>query len=239
MVPIPVISRRRFETSHDRGADRVDRRCRPRFGRGSPTHRRFVPEVPGEHEFVDGLVIAVYDASGLNVKSGFNVQLVAKIAHLPLVERSTNAGILDGNINLNAIKGVHPHIIAGETPPTFIGSDDGEFSQMDRVSLVKGRLANPDRVGEAVMNAQAADEMGVHIGSVIQVPIYTDAQTRLPNIGKPFRILKIKLVGEIVESNGVVDSDFDALGSPAVIFSPALTRSLETTCATRPSRRFS
>ncbi len=177
-------------------------------------------------------VIAVYDAPGLGVKSGFNAQLVAKIAHLPLVERSTNAVIFDGNINLNAIKGVHPHIIAGETPPTFIGSDDGEFSQMDRVSLVKGRLANPDRVGEAVMNAQAADEMGVHIGSVIQVPIYTDAQTRLPNIGKPFRILKIKLVGEIVESNGVVDSDFDALGSPAVIFSPALTRSLETTCAT-------
>ncbi len=103
---------------------------------------------------------------------------------------------------------------------------------MDRVSLVKGRFANPTRVGEAVMNAQAASEMGVHIGSVIQIPFYTDAQTRLPNPDKPFRILKIKLVGEIVQPTGIVDSDFDALGSPAVIFSPALTRLLAATCAT-------
>ena len=177
-----------------------------------------------------------YDDPGLGVKNGYDPLIVKKIAHLPLVKRSTSGIIFDGNINLNALKGIRPHILAGETPPTFIGSTDGEFSQVDRVTLVKGSLANPHRRDEAVMNAQTANEMGLHIGSIIQIPFYTDAQTQSVELGKPygkpFLVVKVKMVGEIVDANNLVESDIDALGSSEVIFSPALTRILAPRCAT-------
>ena len=181
-------------------------------------------------------VISSYDDPGLGVKSGFNPRLVAAISRLPFVKRTTNAIIFDGNINLPAINGLHSHVLAGETPPSFVGSTNGDLSQMDRVTFVKGVRAIPQRMDEAVMNAQAASEMGIHIGSVIQIPFYTDAQvnaiTSRSEIPKPYRLQKIKLVGEFVLSANVVESDVDALGSSMVIFSPALTRLLETKCAT-------
>ena len=127
-------------------------------------------------------------------------------------------------------------MLAGETPPTYIGSTNGDFAQVDRVTFVKGVKSIPTRIGDAVMNVQAAKEMGVHIGSVIEIPFYSDAQvnalTSRSAIPKPYRLQKIKLVGEFVFSANVVQSDFDALGSSMVIFSPALTRRLETKCAT-------
>jgi hypothetical protein len=177
-----------------------------------------------------------YDDPGLGFKTGFNPLLVKKIAHLPLVTRSTNGIIFDGNINLSAIKGIHPHMLAGESPTTFIGSWDGEFTRVDRVALVKGSFATSARRDEAVMNAQAANELGLHIGSVIQIPFYTDTQVRSAKVygqlGRPFEVVKVKMVGEIVLPGTLVESDIDSLGSPAVIFSPALTRNLAHRCAT-------
>jgi hypothetical protein len=119
----------------------------------------------------------------------------------------------------------------GETPPTVFGSLDGEYSTQDRVTLVEGRLANPDRSDEAVMNAQAARELGLHIGSVIGIPFYTDAQVNSPYDEKPHLVAKVKLVGEVVFARSVVESDIGALNSAAVILSPALTRVLAPQCA--------
>jgi ABC-type antimicrobial peptide transport system permease subunit len=180
----------------------------------------------------DVAVFSTYDDPGLGVNTGYDSALQRKIAQLPLVERMTSGIIFDGNINLDAVKGIHAHLLAGETPPTFTGSFDGEYSKVDRVSLVEGRRANPARVDQAVMNVQAANEMGLTIGSTIQIPFYTNAQKRLPKIGKPFLIVKVKMVGEIVLANNIVESDFDSLGAPTVIFSAALTRLLAPRCAT-------
>ncbi|MGA2295476.1 MAG: FtsX-like permease family protein [Acidimicrobiales bacterium] len=182
------------------------------------------------------VTISSYNDPALGDKTGYNAQVAEKIAHLPLVQRATSGIIFDGNINLPAIKGVHLHVLAGETPPTFLGSSDGELSQVDRVSLVAGRLASPDRRGEAVMNAQAAAEMGLHLGSIITIPFYTDTQNQNAKseqtLGKPFLVVKVKMVGEIVLPSTLVESDIDSLGSPTVIFSSALTRILAPRCAT-------
>jgi ABC-type antimicrobial peptide transport system permease subunit len=184
----------------------------------------------------DVAVFSTYDDPGLGVTTGYDPQIQKKIAHLPLVERLTSGIIFDGNINLSALKGIHPHVLAGETPATFVGSFDGEYSKVDRVSLVRGRQANPARTDQAVMNVQAANELGLTIGSIIQIPFYTDAQTRFAknaqDLGKPFLIAKVKMVGEIVLSNNIVESDFDSLGAPTIIFTPALTRLLAPRCAT-------
>ena len=57
-------------------------------------------------------------------------------------------------------------------------------------------------------------------------------RTQSANPGKPFLIAKVKMVGEVVEDDTVVESDYDALGSGLVMFSPGLTRLLELKCAT-------
>jgi len=181
-------------------------------------------------------LISTYDDPGLGVNNGYNPRLSERIAHLPYVRRSTTTIIFDGNINISAIIGLHSHVLAGESPATFVGSLNGEFSSVDRVTLVNGRLANPRSMNEAVMNLQAAKEMGLHVGSIIQIPFYTDAQTKnvssYSNLPKPFRLVNVKMVGEIIPLGGVVESDIDTLGSAEVIFSPTLARSLALKCAT-------
>ena len=174
-----------------------------------------------------------YDEPELGQSTGYDPRVAKTIGHLPLVEHASTAIIFDANINLNAVTGIHPHLLAGESPPTFIGSWDGEYSSMDRVTLIAGRLANPNRLDEAVMNVQAAEEAGVHIGSVISIPFYTDAENNSSsNTGKPFLIAKVKVVGEIIAATNVVESDLNALKAAEVIFSPALTRLLAPQCST-------
>ena len=119
-------------------------------------------------------VFAAFDDPQLGAATGYDAKTIRAIAHLPLVEQSAVSVGFDGNINLNGVKGVHPHATAGETPPTVIGGS--EYLTLDKATLVAGHWFNPRRPDEAVVNAQAAREMGVHIGSVIQVPFYTDEE---------------------------------------------------------------
>jgi ABC-type antimicrobial peptide transport system permease subunit len=173
-----------------------------------------------------------YDDPGLHLDTGYNAALATRIADLPLVTRSTTSIIFDANIDLNAVKGVHYDATAGEDPPTIVGSPDGEYTSMDRVTLTAGRYANPARLGEAIMNAQAAKELGLHIGSVVKVPFYTDVAVNSPKEFKPILVAKIKMVGEFVASRDVIESDISKLGSSAVLLSQALTRKLMITSAT-------
>jgi len=83
------------------------------------------------------------------------------------------------------------------------------------------------------MNVEAAQEMGVHVGSIIRIPFYTDAQNQSSKpLGKPFLLVNVKLVGEVEASTDVVQSDISRLNSAEVIFSPALTREFSVKCAT-------
>ncbi|MGC2174724.1 MAG: FtsX-like permease family protein [Acidimicrobiales bacterium] len=177
-------------------------------------------------------VISRYNDPELGLDTGYNAALVRKIAHLPLVERSANAVIFDGNIDLTSIRGVHYHVGAGEEPPTFLGSFDGEYTSMDRVTLLAGRTMTPSSRNEALMNAQAAKELGLHIGSMIRIPLYTDVAVNSPKAFKPFLIAKVTIVGKFEASSDVVESDISALGSSAIIFSPGLTRELAPKCST-------
>ena len=177
-------------------------------------------------------VFTRYDDPELKIDTGYDASIARTVAHLPLVTRAATAIIFDANINLEGVKGIKPHSIAGESPPTIIGSLNGEFTSMDRVSLIAGRMPSPGSLDEAVVNPQAAQQMGVHIGSVITAPFYTDTQVNSPSQSGPGRIVKVKIVGEIVASRDVVESDIAALGASAVIFSQGLTRELAPLYAT-------
>jgi hypothetical protein len=174
-------------------------------------------------------VFSGFSDPALGLKAGYVPRIVKGIGRLPSVEHA--ATVVGFNGNIDTVTGAHLHITAGETPPTVIGSIDGEYASQDRVSLVKGHLADPDRSDEAVMNAQAAQELGVHIGSVIHIGLYTDAEENSNYGGKPHAVARVKLVGEVIFSDTVVQDDIDALGSGVVLLSQALTRELAPCCA--------
>ncbi len=170
--------------------------------------------------------------------SGYYPARARAIAHLPHVsEAETDVGF---DANLVLLSHLHTHTQPGEKPPVFEGSTDGDFTKEDRVTLVQGRLADPARRDEVVMNAQAAHELGLHIGSTVRLGFNSDAQLLSPDCCSakatpPVRVVDLRLVGIVVFAPTVVQDDVDALGSQVALFTPALTRELAQCCATYSS----
>ena len=167
--------------------------------------------------------------------SGYYPARASAIAHLPHVkEAETDLGF-DANIVL--LSHLHTHAEPGQKPPVFEGSTDGDFTKEDRVTLVDGRLADPKRTDEIVMNAQAARQLGLHIGSTVRIGFNSDAQLLSADCCSakatpPVVVVDLRLVGIIVLGPTVVQDDVDALGSQVGLFTPALTRKLAQCCAT-------
>jgi hypothetical protein len=167
--------------------------------------------------------------------SGYYPARVRTIAHLAHVkEAETDVGF---DANLVLLSHLHTHAEPGQKPPVFEGSTNGDFTKEDRVTLVEGRLADPARRDEVVMNAQAARQLGLHIGSTVRVGFNSDAQLLSPDCCSakttpPKVIVDLHLVGIVVFASTVVQDDVDALGSQVGLFTPALTRELARCCAT-------
>jgi hypothetical protein len=122
-----------------------------------------------------------------------------------------------------------PAYLSGEVQG--VGSVDGEYFGQDRVTVTAGRMADPDHAGEFVATAQAERLLGWHVGEVIPMGFYTDAQTGEPAFGtakvKPHRRLNMRLAGTVVFNNEVVVDEVDRF--PAfLLFTPALTRLVST-----------
>ena len=174
-----------------------------------------------------------FDNPTLGFTSGYVPATVAKLARLPYVRHAAAVVGFDGNLDDNDVRGVASHVGAGEKPPVIEGSFQGEYATQDRVTLVAGHLADPNDPGQAVMNAQAAAEAGVHVGSVITLGFNSDAQENGANPNPPAAVVaKVRLVGLVVLSQNVVEDQSDTLGSAEVLLSAALTRELAACCAT-------
>ena len=126
--------------------------------------------------------------------------------------------------------------VAGETPPAFEGSLNGEYTSVDRATIVQGRMFDPKVQDELVMSASGAAEYGLHLGSTLAIGVYSDAQVSsvvatgvFPE--RPHVSIRLKLVGIVESSSQVVEDDDAALGSQFGVFTPALTRRLATCCA--------
>ena len=147
---------------------------------------------------------------------GYDPKIVRTIAHLAHVKRVvTYTGF---NPEVVALSPLDTHLLPGEQPPGPAGSVDGAFSAVDRVTLTRGRLANPKRIDEVVMDAGAARVTGLHLGSVVPVGVFTNAQLLLPDCCsadgsiKPYLRVNLKVVGIVLFNDEVVQDDIDALG---------------------------
>ncbi len=166
---------------------------------------------------------------------GYDAATNAKIVRLPFVHSMDTIVGFDGNLDF--VRGIHSHILPGEKPPVLEGSTDGEFTTQDTAHLVAGRLAHPGNPHEAIMNGQAAKEMGLHLGSVARIGLNSDDQEIAmsapngPSSLPPAKVLKVKIVGIVVFPQDVDENDYSSLGSAEVFLSPAATRQIDTCSA--------
>ncbi len=148
--------------------------------------------------------VAVFSPNG-----GPGPNLTAKIAHLAGVKRvrvvlgpTVVPLAKDGAPELNVLSDLEPG-----------GSLDGDFSEQDRLTVVAGRRADPNRADEMVMDQRAAQVLGVRVGQVVPMGFYTDAQTNAPGFGTPTVTPRlrfdVKVVGIVVPNNEVVEDDID------------------------------
>ncbi len=165
---------------------------------------------------------------------GYSTGVDRAIARINYVKRSADVIGFDGTLQI--LRPVPPDAVPGEAPPALEGSLNGEYFTQDRVKLMKGRMADPHSNGEFVMSAGGATELGMHLGSILPVGFYTDAQASSPTFAgyptdKPHLAVDLKLVGIIEASQQVIQDDDAALGDQLAVITPELTRRLATCCA--------
>jgi hypothetical protein len=177
-----------------------------------------------------GMVNAYY---GLIGNTPFDAGLAARVSRLPHVRQVGDDTGVDPNI-LPLVPS-RMHFAPGEKPPVLSGSLDGQWSTLDRVTLVKGRLADPKRADEVVMSASAAREYGMHLGSILPMGFCSNAQNNCiangTGVSAPQVKADLKLVGIVVFNTEIVEDDIDALGDNPVLLTPALMRKLVPCCA--------
>jgi len=115
-----------------------------------------------------------------------------------------------------------------------VGSLDGLGLDQDRITITKGRLANPGRADEFVMSAEAARLFRLHIGEVVPVGVFTTTQAQSPKFGTPgfpphLRV-EMTLVGIGEFNTAVVEDDMEKVPTYA-LFTPAFTRSIAECCS--------
>lgn len=163
---------------------------------------------------------------------GYDPDLLASLAVLPHVKR------VESYVGLNVLQlgpDGAPADPAAAAPGNGRGSVDGFYFDQDRVAVLQGRMADPGRADEYMTDAVEAARLGLHVGDVVPMGVYTNEQFGLPGFGTaavaPHRRLDATLVGIVAPSRAFVQDDVDALFTlVSGIFTPALTRSALDCC---------
>ncbi|MGH2719809.1 MAG: hypothetical protein ACRDJU_14715 [Actinomycetota bacterium] len=115
-----------------------------------------------------------------------------------------------------------------------IGGVSGEYVSQDRVVADQGRVAEPARINEIMLTADAARLLGWHVGQVIPMGAFTFAQATAggPPTTPPFLVIQAKVVGIVALSTTVARDEVDRYPAP-VIFTPAFTNKLIASGAAR------
>jgi FtsX-like permease family len=168
------------------------------------------------------VLTGLYGAAG---SKGYDPATIAKIAALPGVRHVSN---YEG-LNVAVLgPGQNQQEQAGSQG--LNGSLDGEYFTTDRVTVVQGRMADPGKANEAVIDAQGTPSP-VHVGSVAPLGFFTNAQVQAGRPAKPYLTEMMKVVGKVVYSSEETQDDADVQRDGGPLFTPALTRLLARCCA--------
>jgi hypothetical protein len=165
--------------------------------------------------------------NGVSGSRGYDPAVIAKIAALPAVRHvSSYAGL-----NVAILQpGAGPGATQTSGSQGLSGSINGEFFSTDRLTVVQGRMADPGRPDEAVIDAKGTPAP-VHVGAVVPLGFFTNAAASPGRPAKPYLTIAMKIVGKVVYSSEEAQDDADFQRDGGALFTPALTRLLDRCCA--------
>lgn len=106
-----------------------------------------------------------------------------------------------------------------------VGSVDGRYLDQDRMAITRGRLPEPEREDEVIINEVFADEYDIDVGHVFSLATAPADEGDNPGQGfeaGPRHRFNARVVGVGLLPGEVVQDDVDRV--PRIIFTPALTR---------------
>ena len=150
------------------------------------------------------------------------------VAGLPLVRHAESA--IEPVANVLGPNGAPlPDSIAASLTVASVASVDGLYFDQDRVGVLAGRMANPASRDEVMMNARAADLLGLRVGDLVPIGFYTDAQAGSPGYGtarvRPVARIEARITGLVEFNDELVQDDADRPQGD-LLFTPALTKTL-------------
>jgi hypothetical protein len=174
--------------------------------------------------------LARTNPSDLNIDIGdYNPVILNQIRKLPQVRSlesyvAINSGPVTGGGVLD--------VSVADSGLQVAGSVDGLFFNQDKVTIVHGRMADPARADEVIVNRFAAQLYGIRVGQVLHYGFFSNAQLGpdgLPT--SPARTtMNLRVVGIGYFNNEVIEDEVDK--QPKLLGSPALTREMLGCCVT-------
>jgi hypothetical protein len=181
---------------------------------------------------LDGLSGIYNPAIGQTI--GYDASLERAIARLRYVTAVKSVV----ELNLLPLNAKGAPVVAAEGD-SMDGSVNGEYFTQDRVIITHGRMANPHRDNEFLMDTATARDFGFHLGEVITFDAYSNAQTAILEAlplsqvtrVKPYLQIREKLVGVGgIQPRNLMQDSIDSTGSSLILFTPALSDRLLKCC---------
>jgi hypothetical protein len=108
-----------------------------------------------------------------------------------------------------------------------LASPHGLYSGQDRVTIVRGRRANPARPDEVVASPDAAALLHLHVGSQLRVGLINPSQHSIPGNQR----VELTVVGIGVFNTQVLQDGIDSGRTGFLLGTPALAREFASCCA--------
>jgi hypothetical protein len=201
---------------------------------GRRTQSAFTAFLASTHPSELRMVTGGYNPA-VGADRGYNPTFIKAIAHLPHVTHAESSALLNVALYLgpHGTPGANVEPAAGD-PDNLdtIGSIDGLYFVEDRVTVTQGRMPDPARADEVLVQSSQAD--GVPVGQVLSLGVYTNAEEAQPGFSTastPYRRFNVKIAGYGVSNDAVVADASDAGGSFNALFTPAFTRQFLDCCA--------
>ena len=164
----------------------------------------------------------------IGLTTGYNGSLIHTIAHLPYVKRAESYALVYA-LPLGANGRPTPAANKASLNLNVLGSVDGLYFNQDRVTVVHGRMADPNKANQIMMTQSAASVLDLKVGQTVPWAVYrSELSNSTPS---PYLRSDLTLVGTVEFNNAVVQDEIDANGAPTAILTPALTRRLTACCS--------
>ena len=160
----------------------------------------------------------------------YNPKILGEIARLPQVS-SLETYVSPNAVPVTASGHVETHspLFTSDFDP--IASLNGLYFNQDRMTIVQGTRPDPRRPDEAMVDEFAARLYGLHVGTIVRLGFYSNAQLGQSS-GVPTspasHIVDVRITGIGVANTEVVQDQIDSI--PSMILTPALTRPLVSCC---------